>query len=185
MGTNMPQPSCREADAASGRGGWIADTPSCSEGDPLHSASREFGGIPLEYRYSISLRIRHPNADLSSAGKVFDLAPSNAWTAGERRQTPAGTLLEGIRSDSFWTARLLDGQSTSRPLPTALSELVERLRQGAIYLETLAASGGRSELFVGWFFDEGNSGDVLSFELLGRLAELKLDVSFDVYGEAK
>ena len=143
----------------------------------------EIGGATLDYRYSISLRIRHPQADLSEASEVFSLEPSNAWTAGDRRRTPTGAALDGFRSDSFWTARLSDGQSASRSLPAALSEAVQRLQIGAAFLDRLAASGGRSELFVGWFFDQGNSGDVLGFEFLGRLAALKLDVSFDVYSE--
>ena len=77
------------------------------------------------------------------------------------------------------------GCSASRSLSAALSDVVERLHTGRAFLDMLTASGGRSELFVGWFFDEGNSGDVLGFELLGQLAELKVDVSFDVYGEAE
>ncbi len=92
-------------------------------------------------------------------------------------------MLEGFRSDSFWTARIDEGQSASRPLSIALSDAVERLRTGATFLNDLATSGGRSELFVRWFFNKGNSGDVLGFELLGKLAEMKLDASFDVYGE--
>lgn len=113
---------------------------------------------------------------------MFGLGASSAWRLGERRKTPKGALLEGIRSDSFWTARLEDGSSATRSLPVALSDAVERLKVGAVFLRELAEEGGRSELFIGWFFDDGNSGDVLSFELLQRLAELKLDLSFDVYG---
>ena len=150
----------------------------------LDAAQVGIGGTPLDYRYSISLRLEHPSADLSSAEDVFGLQPSNAWTAGDRRRTPTGTVFESFRSDSFWTARLDNGHLASRSLPTALLEAAKRLRVGAAFLDKLAATGGRSELFMGWFFDEGNNGDVLGFELLGRLAELKLDVAFDVYGEA-
>jgi hypothetical protein len=40
--------------------------------------------------------------------------------------------------------------------------------------------GGRVEVFVGWFF-LGNRGDVFDDNVLARMADLKIDLSLDVY----
>jgi hypothetical protein len=39
------------------------------------------------------------------------------------------------------------------------------------------------EFFIGWLFDEGNSGDVFDHRLLARLADMNIDLSFDVYAD--
>ena len=75
----------------------------------------------------------------------------------------------------------MKGSYADRDLAAALADVLGQLSPKKAFFVNLSASGGRSELFVGWFFHEGNSGDVLDHKLLGRLAELCMDLSLDVY----
>jgi hypothetical protein len=97
------------------------------------------------------------------------------------RQTPKGTPLKGVYKENYWMARFVDGSSVDRNLAAAIDAVLDRLADRKAFFRDFAQSGGRSELFVGWFFGDGNSGDVLGHELLGRLADFRLDLSFDVY----
>jgi hypothetical protein len=133
-----------------------------------------------EYTYSISLRLVHPSEDPAVFTQALGLQPFNSWIAGSPRITRTGTPLKGIREKSFWTVRLVDGASVNRPLSRALDEVLDDLADREGFFRGLARSGGRAELFIGWFFG-GNTGDVFDHELLARLAEFKIDLSFDVY----
>jgi hypothetical protein len=49
------------------------------------------------------------------------------------------------------------------------------------FFHEIRSQGGTIELFVGWFLD-GQSGDVFDCDLLAQIADLKIDLSLDVYG---
>jgi len=137
-----------------------------------------------DYTYSVSLRVSHPLTPLTEITAALGMQPRRAWSVGAPRQTAKGEALEGVRKETYWTTRLEDGSSADRDLSDTIAAILDRLEAHRDYLWDLARTGGRSELFIGWFFDDGNSGDVLGHELLGRLANFKLDLSFDVYPAA-
>lgn len=139
----------------------------------------------MNYRYAISLRLFHPDDALGQASYIFGINPSNSWIVGRPRKTPRGEPLDGVRSESFWTARLLEGTSQDRGLSAAIAQALSRLARGRDFLKGVSDSGGRAELFIGWFFDHGSSGDVLGHALLRSLADLRIDLSFDVYGDVE
>jgi hypothetical protein len=134
-----------------------------------------------DYEFSISLRLRHPVLDLAEASGVLKMTPSRSWRAGEPRTTPTGRPLKGFYEASYWTARIVKGESKELDLSTAINEVLSKLGQHGEFFSEFAMSGGKSELFIGWFFGEGNSGDVFEWRLLEKLAELRIDLSFDVY----
>jgi hypothetical protein len=134
-----------------------------------------------EYRYSISIRISHPSLDLAHVSNALILEPNAIWKAGEPRTTPKGSPLPGINKINFWTARLIDDVSEHRSLGDAISDALNMTAKASSLLMDIATSGGEVEFFVGWFFDNGNSGDVLDHNLLGRLAARRINLSFDVY----
>lgn len=133
------------------------------------------------YRYAISLRAWHPSWRPERVTEALQVAPSRSLAAGEPRATPRGEPLEGVNAESFWTARLADGGSDDQSLDGALEAVVDDLAERSDFLADFAESGGRLELFIGWFFDASNSGDVLGHRLLAKAAALRLDLSFDVY----
>lgn len=135
----------------------------------------------MHYHISgISLRLRHSEGDVGRLLENWGLEVGRAWIAGRPRTTPGGTPLEGVWPDSY----------AYSPLPAEGTTLAHRLRLILARLEPLAdelvafaEAGGTCELFVGWHFQR-NSGDMLDWELLRRLADCRLSLSLDIYPEA-
>ena len=132
------------------------------------------------YRYKISLRFRHPTADPAEITLALGIIPSRSWRAGEPRCTPTGSPLKGRWPETYWTARLAEGEWPTKSLVDAISDLIDQLAAHEDYFHQFRSKGGKIELFIGWFF-EGQSGDVFSHHLLARMADLNIDLSLDVY----
>jgi hypothetical protein len=137
------------------------------------------------YSYSVSLRVFHPSIDPGALTKSLRLKPSNAWKVGEPRLTPTGKALKGFNRGSFWTARLVQKRfatTPSRSLEAALAAEVRRLQKHRALFRRIQRGGGRTELFVGIFGQNGfNFGGELDTELLGGLTKLGLSLGLDIY----
>lgn len=132
------------------------------------------------YRYSFSLRPRHPSIAPQGMTDALDLQPSRSWRAGEPRSTPQGTPLSGVNSHIYWTTNLGKGGWPPTSLPTAIGVALDVLFNRRAFLHQVRAEDGQAEFFIGWFF-ESQSGDTLPYNLLARAADLGIDLSFDVY----
>jgi hypothetical protein len=133
------------------------------------------------YQSKISLRLRHPSLDPSEITSALQLNPSSSGRAGEARTSPSGRQLQGQNQESYWTARLIEDRWPPVGLPDLLGRVLGQLAPHRSFFHEIRSQGGTVELFVGWFFD-GNSGDVFDCDLLARMADLKIDLSLDVYG---
>lgn len=133
------------------------------------------------YRYRISLRIWHPTRSLEGMATELNLTPTRLVLAGTPRTTKAGAPLSGVHTENYWTAEIIAGAYADRSLASALRDVLESLTPKRDLLRGLTVDGGRVELFIGWFFEEGNSGDILGHKLLGQLADLCIDISLDIY----
>lgn len=133
------------------------------------------------YSYCISLRLDHPSRDPDEFTAALGMEPDRVWRAGEPHATRKDGPLEGLRHESFWTATMAEGAWPPRELGDSLSGVLDRLEDKASFFAELSRSGGNAEFFIGWFIDGGNRGDILEHGLLGRLARLGLDLSFDIY----
>jgi len=51
------------------------------------------------------------------------------------------------------------------------------------FLIQFCSSGGTIEYFIGWFTNGLNTRETFGWELLRRLADLGISLSFDVYGK--
>ena len=58
--------------------------------------------------------------------------------------------------------------------------MLDRLVRCRAFLHTIRSEGGSAELFTGWCF-ERQSGDILTYKILAKAGDLKLDLSLDVY----
>lgn len=147
-------------------------------GKILHTIAAKQHPESLMNKVVISIRINHPSWPLDRITSLMKCAPEIGRSVGEERRTPKGKKLDGKNPETHWIKSLkYKGDSLPDAIEKAISEFG---RQSAVGRE-IRQSGGRVEFFIGWFFDK-NGGDVLSAELLGRLADLGIDLSFDVYG---
>lgn len=132
------------------------------------------------YRFGITLRLFHPDADPDDITNALGIRPKRAWRAGEPRSTPIGQPLPGLYRETYWYKDVGKGEYRNGSLVAALSDLAETYKPFERFFKSFRGSGGRIEFFVHWIFYH-NSGDVFDFGLLGKLADLGIDLSFDVY----
>jgi hypothetical protein len=136
------------------------------------------------YQYAISLRLEHPSADPANFTSALGLNPSRSWRVGEPRTTTKGRPLKGNYAQSFWTATLAEDQCPEKALADAISDILDQLAARKDFFHQLRSERGKAEFFVGWFFDGRGGGEVFRCDLLARLADLKIDLSLDVYPPA-
>ena len=130
------------------------------------------------FLYSVSLRISHPDIDPRLITDTLHIQPKGTWKFGEPRMTPTGTPLEGVNRNSFWHHKFSapdDGQCFSFIRSVTLA-----LQPHRDFFHRLRAEGGDIEFFIGWF-GNGNFGDTCPHDVSGILADLKIDLGFDVY----
>jgi len=118
--------------------------------------------------------------DVAKITTVLRINPSRAWQAGEPSSTPSGRLLKGNRRQSYWVARISEGKYTDTQLCAAISEVLDQLMPHRAFFHQISSEGGRTEFFIGWFF-EGQSGDTFDCDLLSRLGDMKIDLALDIY----
>jgi hypothetical protein len=118
------------------------------------------------FRYAISLRIWHPQIDAATVSDTLGLSP--------KRTSPAVS--------SFWT----HGYEVPQDSECAkfIHSVGSALQQHRAFFQRIRAAGGRVEFFVGWFGDK-NFGDTFPHATLALLAQLQVDLSFDVYPDAE
>jgi len=132
------------------------------------------------FDYAVSLQVSHPTKDLEAVTKELGLLPQTCWRSGEPKKTPQGELLAGVRAESYWSYRFEHPDGIS--LSDFLESVANKLKVHEQFLQSLSLAGGSLRLFIGWF-SGSNSGDQFTWELLNKLAGLRIGLSFDVYGE--
>jgi hypothetical protein len=135
------------------------------------------------YTYSITLRVFHPNIDPSEITNVLALEPKRAWKAGDSRQTPNGTPLEGFYRESYWYSDLIphgEHSSEGNLLEDYLDELAKQLAPSRAFFARVCSEGGRVEFFIG-MYGARNYGFELPPSLLSAVADIGLSLTFDVY----
>lgn len=132
--------------------------------------------------FEISLRIIHPNMDPDRISTELGLKPDITHHAGQQRPTPKGTLLEGVHNQSYWSRRLVPN------LVGRISDLIAssngQLRQKENFLAELHKSGGKIEYFIG-LYPSPHFGETFDWSLLEQCAQLKINLAFDIYSDAK
>ena len=107
------------------------------------------------YSYILDLRIWHPTLDPDLVTRTLGLEPSIAWRAGDPRKTPKGTVLEGVRSEGYWSANPFSygwRESTDAQVEDALEELITYLSPYEDFLREIS-QGGAVRI---WVSSQGN-----------------------------
>lgn len=135
------------------------------------------------YSYQLSLRVKHPNIAPETITKALRRKPTRAWKAGEGRQTPKGTPLEGVYRETYWYVKLLrDGEHSSEGtlLEDYLRHFASKLSRHAEFFHRVRSDKGRAEIFIGMYGGR-NYGFELSPALLNAFAQIGLSLTFDIY----
>ena len=129
------------------------------------------------------MRLTHPNMASEDISAALGMKPRFSWTAGEPRRRPDGVELPGTNDKTYWCCPLAVDPSSS--LVDALRASISNLQNCKPFLQTFVETGGEIEYFIGWFTTATSGGDTLDWELLRQLADLKISLSLDVYGNRR
>lgn len=137
-------------------------------------------GLGLMEIFSFARRIRfqHPDEDPDRITSALGILPARKWKRGDPVRGQKGPVSR-VYDHSYWSSEPIKGED---------SELLDRLDADLTFLETKALflrrfreTGGRITYYVSWFASERSGGDTIGFNLLGRLAALRIDLALDVY----
>ncbi len=133
-----------------------------------------------DFHYSVSLHISHPDIAPELITQELGLQPTRRPTCkGEAKTTPNGTPREGYWEFSHWWHRfeiIQDGEWVVFP-----ERLVGTLEPHRAFLRRIVGEEDTVECFVGLFTDT-NCDQILPFGLMGKLADLRMDLRLDLYG---
>jgi hypothetical protein len=111
-----------------------------------------------------------------SQSSLLEMQPVRAWKAGERRVTPKGKELDGFYSESYCSFAFKDVAEEE----LALFRITSSLARHQAYFHQIRAEGGRIEYFIGWL-SSGNTGSILTSQLMKQMGELGIDLALDIY----
>jgi hypothetical protein len=132
------------------------------------------------FRFALSLRFRHPSMPSEEISRAIGMQPQFHWNAGEPRVTPTGIALRGVREETYWSSG--DLHSECPDLVDAIAANLTSLEPHKDFLREFVTTGGEIEYFIGWFTTDTSGGETLDWELLQRLADFKISLGLDVYG---
>jgi hypothetical protein len=132
------------------------------------------------FSYRVSFQIRHPTARAEALSLGLPWEPSNAWTVGEDRVTPAGTRLTGTRRETYCNFPIAEGDDGA--LAACLSRIVEALSPHADHLAEVCRTGGALSFYVFWY-PNGDTGEVFTADLLQKMASLNIALGLNVYDD--
>lgn len=135
---------------------------------------------PIRAKARIILRIRHPDRAPAAISAALGLEPDMAYGKGDQHHTPAGELVAFRHVQTLWSKTLIEFQDLPETATAVFVHLGRQLEKQATALADIRDSGGRAELFIGWFLHD-NTGLSLSAETMGTFARLGVDLDFDVY----
>jgi hypothetical protein len=130
------------------------------------------------YRYCASLRLSHPSQDPAAWTRELELEPKTVDVAGQPRIR--GKREYGAATCSFWVHELQIA-APSADFESFLEDVALRLGGKTSFFQRFVADGGEAELFIGYFLERSNTGFVLPARLQKHLADLHLDLNFDIY----
>jgi hypothetical protein len=129
-------------------------------------------------RYTVILQVRHPDIEAERISREFGLSPHACYTAGKVRVLPNGRILPGLATESSWN-HIYDYSGDARPKDSLLN-VVTFLEQHKVFLRKITLQGGTVELYVQLPGDT-NIGDTLPWDLLGRMGNLRVSLSVEVF----
>jgi hypothetical protein len=116
--------------------------------------------------------------DPTEISSELSLEPTRSWRKGNQRSTSDGYALEGKYDSTYWSYRV--EHDSNVPLANFLDVFTSSIANRRDFFRRIRLTGGTVEYFIGWYSGI-SSGEVFNCNLLGRLADLQIDLSLDVY----
>jgi len=136
---------------------------------------------PRSFTFALSLHVTHPSIDPEEVTWALRLTPQRADRVGEPRRGPKGRELGGVYRAMHWYCDVPHGDEAG--LVETLKAHLDLLEPHQSFLRSMVSEGGRIYYFIGWFATDRSGGETLDWETLERLANLRISLSFDVYGD--
>jgi hypothetical protein len=133
------------------------------------------------YRFKLSVQVRHPSADLAPIATAVGCIPRSIWKRGERRRDRQGHAIGEVMPSSYCTLEF--NSRAGDDLDRAILDAVQALEPARALLGELQKSGGEVSVAIGWF-SSGDSGDVVSPAVVQALASLGMSIHLHIYHEA-
>ena len=132
------------------------------------------------FRFSASIRMRHPSMDPEVITAALGIEPARAWRAGQDRVQKDGTKIgTGLYENSYWASHRKRGED--QELIEVLNSDLTLLEQKREFISEFLSTSGHITYYVSWFSSERSGGLELHWSLLKRLSDLQLNLSLDVY----
>ena len=121
----------------------------------------------------------HPSLPAPHFTAALGLEPRHSGTVGESRRTPKGNPLPGEYKESFWSHSFATPKDSE--IESFLITVLEQLSARAAFFSEFQATGGRAQLFIGFFLQTSNTGFSISPGLQRLGASLGISFGFDIY----
>ncbi len=140
------------------------------------------------YEYSISLRLReHPSIDPKVISRELGMRPHLAWRAGDKRVTPTGDPLQGVRQVSYWSKTLSPRRAWIRAeigsaaiAERRIEKLLERLKSHAAFLRRFRRERGSVEIWISTYSHRNYPLEITP-GISKLLAEMNITLIMDIY----
>lgn len=118
--------------------------------------------------------------DPDTITSTLGMLPKFEWRVGDPRRASAHRPVGDVCQESYWCGPSSKGEDEE--LSATLREQLDYFETKKDFFDSLVASGGEAEFFVGWFMGSQPGGTTLGSDLLRRMAALHIALSLDVYG---
>jgi hypothetical protein len=129
----------------------------------------------MTFSYSVSLQVKHPDADPQRIIEAIGLPSFRSWAVGEQRATPKGTSLPGTHDESYCAFAIGEGDDGN--LADFLRRTLKKLEPSAEFIGELRRTGGKLNFFISW--SPGSHGEVFDVALLADMARLGIDLGIE------
>ena len=126
-------------------------------------------------RVTVSLRIVAPDLDPEAITRRLGIAPTLAACRGDDRPSKSGSVKQRV---GIWSVGFPNSQEWV--VADAISTLLDRLPADVAVWREIAASA-TIDVFCGLHLDDWNRGLDLPPDLLARLGERRIALTFDIY----
>jgi len=123
--------------------------------------------------YRVSLRLKHPEIEPDDISRVLGLTPRSSGAEGQ-----AGESVAGMRSEHYWVYWF--EQPDGVGLNDYLKIVAGKLAEHRSLFEKVVSTEGRVQLFI-TLPERKSVGEVLEWQILQKLAQLRIDLGFELY----